>query len=449
MTTAQRGRPASDEDPVVAETSLASRRLRRRLAVMVVVDSIGTGLFLTIAAVFFTRFVGVSSARVGLGLSIGGLVGLLATMRWGVLADRVGPHRVLGILSLWRACGFAAYTLVQGFGPFLAVVCFLGMADRAVYPVTQAVVGSIVEEHERVRTMAAMRALRNIGFTVGALLAGLVLTFDSRLPYNVLILANAASFLFVAVVVRSLPAPKRTVRVRKERDASVRLRRDRPYMVLVGLNSVLSLHMTLLSVGIPLWVIEHTSAPRYLVAVLLMVNTVLAVALQVHASRRAQDLHGSGDCLRLAGFALAVCCVLLAAAGDLPVLAAVVVLAASMLGHTAGELLQSVGEWGVSFELAPKEHQTAYLSAFSMGGTAQQIIGPAFLTGLVIATGTVGWIGLALLFGAAGLAAPRATRWAMANRPITGHHAGLGCATNDPPAVAATAEPMLSGAPTR
>src|SRR4051794_4282697 len=352
-----------------------------RLAVMVIVDALGTGVFLAGSAVCFTRFVGLSASQLALGLFLGGLVGLLTTVPWGGLVDRVGARRVLILLTLWRAAGFASYVLVHSFAAFIVVTCMLGVADRAVAPANQALIASMVGAHDRVRAMAMLRALRNVGFGVAGILAGAALTFDGRAVLDAIVLGNAASFIVVAAIVATLPDARPPARARDR----VPLAADGRLWALTALNALLSVHITLLSVGVPLLIAGHTRVTAAAVGPLLTLNTVLAVALQVRASRGASDVDGAGRCLRRAGSALAVSCVFFAGATAAPVALAVALLVAGTVVLTAGELLQSAGAWGLSFELAPTAQQGAYLSFFSLGTTVQMMAGPLLVAGVLAA----------------------------------------------------------------
>jgi MFS family permease len=398
-----------------------------RLATAAVVDSLGTGLYLAGSAVAFTRFVGLSAAQLGFGLLLGGMVSLLTAVPWGLLVDRVGARRVLVILSLWRAAGFAAYALVHGFRGFVAVACLLGVADRAVAPATQALVGAVVPPNEQVPTMAGLRALRNCAFGISGLLAGLALQLDTRLVFDAIMLGNAASFVAVAALVGRIPV-RRAPRPRRTARAKIRLALDRPLLALTGLNAVLSLHMTLLGVGIPLLIAEQTRLPLGVLGPLLTLNTVLAVLCQVRVSRGATGAYGSASCLRRGGLALAGSCALLAVAGGVPPVFALGLVAAGMVALTAGELLHSAGAWGLSFALVPEGSHGSYLSFFNLGVTVQLIAGP-IVVAAVLAAGRAGWLGLGLVVAAAGVATPPAARWAAR------------CASD----VASSARPALGG----
>ncbi|MES5821051.1 MFS transporter [Streptomyces sp. RG80] len=381
-----------------------------RLAVMAMIDAVGTGAFLAVSVPFITRSVGLSEGKLGLGLSVSAAIALATAIPIGMLADRIGPKKVLVGVSLWRCACFVLYPFVQNLWQFLAVVCLLGLVDKAAAPMEQALVGQATGTEDRVRVVAVLRSLRNVGFTVGALLGGIGLLIDSRAGYAVILLLNAASFAVLATLASRLPvlsAPAKSLR----RRFSVSVLRDGSFLSFTGINAVLTMHMTLLSIGIPLWIVGHTEVSSAVIAPLVAVNTVLAVALQVWASRDTETIAGASRALVRAGVSLALCCVLVTAAPKLPVVLAVGVLLLAMIALTGGELYQSAGGWGGSYLLAAPGQEGVYLSVFWLGVAIQQIAAP-LLVSLVVTTGTVGWTVLAALFALCGFAAPVIGRWA-------------------------------------
>jgi hypothetical protein len=228
-----------------------------------------------------------------------------------------------------------------------------------------------------------------------------------------LIFANALSFVWVAAMVLAIPLD----RTPRQQKASVGPRRalsvlrDHPYSAVALLNAFLTLHMTLLAIALPLWVSQHTRAPRELVAPLIVVNTALAFALQVRVARRVEDVRGASRALGRSGLALAACCGLFAIAAHLPAAEATGVLIAAVVALTAGEMLQSAGGWQASFALADPDRDAAYLALFSLGLAAQQVLGPTLLTAVVIPAGTPGWFGLGVLLASCGALCASAVRW--------------------------------------
>jgi hypothetical protein len=67
-----------------------------------------------------------------------------------------------------------------------------------------------------------------------------------------------------------------------------------------------------------------------------------------------------------------------------------------------GEIWQSAGAWGLSFELPPPDRIAEYQSVFGLGRAVGQFTGPALVTALLVGAGPPGWLVLAVLFGLAG-----------------------------------------------
>jgi MFS family permease len=99
--------------------------LIRRLSVQSVLSAFGDGVFLTGSAVFFTQIVGLSAARVGLGLTIAGAVTFAFAVPLGKLSDRYGAKRVWALCSLVEALVYVAWIAVGGMVSFVAVLIAL------------------------------------------------------------------------------------------------------------------------------------------------------------------------------------------------------------------------------------------------------------------------------------------------------------------------------------
>ncbi|MEV4628242.1 MFS transporter [Micromonospora sp. NPDC049523] len=373
----------------------------RRFAAVTLVDSIGSGMSLTASVLFLTRLAGLTSGQIGIGLSVSAGVALLLSVPVAVAAERLGIVRALVLLQVWRGGWFLAYLAVGSFPAYLVVCCMLGLALRVVSPLTQSVVAASTTESARVTTMALLRSVQNAGFGLGALAGTLVIGVGSKIGLAGLIVLNAVSFFVAAALLRGLPLRATPVaRVRRVAGwRQLRSLRDGRYLLLTALNGALVLHMTLLTVGLPLWIVEHTEAPPSVIGLCLLANTVLVVLLQVRASRGCDDLPVAAGRLRRAGAALAAFCVLLALSSQLTAGPAVVAVLLAAIALTLGELWHSAGAWGISFELAPPDRRTEYLAVFNLGTIVQGIVGPTLVTALVLPHGGWGWLllGTALL----------------------------------------------------
>jgi MFS family permease len=359
-------------------------------------DSTGTGLYVAAAAVYFVRVIGLSTAQVGLGLGVAAVAGFVTTVPIGLAADRYGPHRTLIALQIWLAATFTALAFVHGFVLFVVVCSLVSMADRSISPTIQAIVANLGGGDHQVSTMATLRSVRNVGYSLGALLAG-VLVSTGTWGLRGVLLGNAASYVLAAALLTRLRISDRPGTRRTAPLAALRRTFDRRFLMVTGLNGVLALHMTLLTVALPLWVLGHTKAPVVLVPILFVVNTALAVALQVRFARGDANVQRGVQTFRRAAVALVLCCATLAAAAmaDRWAAAALLVVATVML--TAGELWQAVSGWDLPMRYAPEGRRGEYLAVFSLGVTAQGILGPVLVAAL-LGLGTIGWLVIGGLF---------------------------------------------------
>lgn len=401
------------------------RRLSRGAAaraflMTVFIDAAGRGLFLAGSILFYTQVIGLTSVQVGTGLSIAALCGLVCVVPISRLADRIGAPQMLIALQLWRALGFFVYPLVTDFREFLVMACFLGMVENAATPLLQSIAGSIAEKDTPVGTMAAVAVIRNAAYSLATLAATLLITLAGPAAYTGFVFANAVAFLITALlllrVCRELP---RGV-TRRERAASVGALpwRDVRFLSLALLNGVLFLHVAILSVALPLWIVTRTSAPEAIVGVALFINTILAVTLQVRLSRGGDDLGHAGRLQRRAGVALAVFCGLAAASIGLGPGPATAVILLAAVALTLGELWQSAGGWGVSFQLSPVERRNYYLGLYNLGAGGFAVLGPGLLTVAVVGSGPAGWLVLGVVFLAAGVLISVLAQRASDNRAI-------------------------------
>ena len=92
----------------------------------------GTGLIITAMTLYAIKVVHLTAARAGLALTIAGLVGLLAAMPMGRLADRRGPRDVARLALLLLGAAAASYVfLAHSFVSYLLVAIVDGSALSA------------------------------------------------------------------------------------------------------------------------------------------------------------------------------------------------------------------------------------------------------------------------------------------------------------------------------
>ncbi|MET7988154.1 MULTISPECIES: MFS transporter [unclassified Streptomyces] len=388
----------------------------RRMGVLTLAQSLGTGLFLTSGAIFFTRTVGLSPESVSVAMSVAGLCGFLATVPGGRVADRFGARRPLAASYILLAVLFVGYAFVDNIAAFAAVACAIAVCETVGSPLRAALTHALFGSARSANVRARMRSLFNLGFTGGAGLAGVALATDSRAAFVLVVTANAVlQFACGILALRLRPSGPEAVPATERSWAAFR---DGRFLLATVLTGILELFQPVLAVGVPLWIVNRTDAPVALVAVLTVVNTVLVVLLQVAVGKGSDTVSGSGRLLLRAGLLMAMACCLFAGSGGTTTTWTVVLLIAGTVVMTIGELAQSAGGWGLSFGLPPEGRMGEYQGVFGLGRGLQQFFGPALVIMLPLGMGTAGWLLLAAVFLVSGLIA----MWAFARDKPSGRN---------------------------
>jgi hypothetical protein len=217
-----------------------------------------------------------------------------------------------------------------------------------------------------------------------------------------------------ASLVIRLPAGDPTEAVERPRQFAAL--RDLRFLGVVATCTVLATHVTVLMVVLPLWALNRTSVPHFFVPLMLVINTAFVILFQVRASKGAETVAGAARTGRYAGLWLAAGCLLASVTAVWQNLAlTLIAIVAAVLALSMAEVTQAASAWGLAFGLAPSNAQGEYLGAFETHLTAQNIVGPAILSGLVISQGFWGWLAIAVVAVAgAVLVVPAARRSAAA-----------------------------------
>jgi MFS family permease len=366
---------------------------RATLAASALVDSLGDGLYLAGSALFFTRGLGLSVGSVGLGLSVAGVLGLLGSSRLGRLADRFGPRGVLVAMMTGQGLSVAGYVLVGNVAGLVIAATLAALCRQGAQGARGALIGRFGGA-DASTLRSYLHAVTNVGIAAGAAAAGLAIARDTHTAYLTLILADVATFLVAAAIAATLPSVRPLPR--DTHGATGRAVRDYRYLATTFLNGVVALQFVISGYLLPLWVLLHTHAPRWISSQLLMLNTVLIVLFQVRVSGRFKGLARSARAYWLGGLYIAGGCVLFGAStfGGTAAIATVLLLLA-MVAASAGELLTLAGGFGISFALAPPAALGEYQAVWAAGSGAAFAVGPGLLTLICLKGGAGGWLALA------------------------------------------------------
>lgn len=387
--------PTPGRVPFVRRLTVPGGRDGRLMLVVAVIDKIGTGLWMGVATLYFVYVTHLSVTQIGMLLGVSGILGIAGPPLAGRLADRFPVTRILVVAQLARGAALVALLTTHDYVLLVLFSALGALPDRASSVLTK-LFAARVAGPQRVRYQAIQRTAVNIGWAVGGAGAAAVLTVGTTSAYQALLLANAASYLVIAILTLRCaepPAPSRVVAgpgLPVARTAGATPWRDRRYLAYTGTEVWLFLDDSVLNVGFPLWIIHATSAPVGLAPVILVLNSVLVIALQVPLSRFGETRAAARRLLVPIGAAFLTGGVALAAsAGGGPWFATGAVVVAA-IAFTLAEILHSLSSWELSVALAPGEAQGAYVGVHGLAQSAQRSLGPV-VVGAAVSIGPLAW----------------------------------------------------------
>src|SRR5580658_6434547 len=231
---------------------------RYSLAGALFTDSLGDGLFVPFAVVYFLKTTGLPLTEIGLGLTAASLLALPTAPLSGILIDRFGSPRIVITGNVISAGAFTSYLFVAHLWQLMAFACLAAAGGRLFWTANLSLVGEAFDGPERSKWFAFQRAARNGGYGLGGLLAAAALGLGSGVGYRALALANAVSFALAAALVarwaqRGLGGkerPPQSVGVRPpgQRGKYLIPLTDGPFLLLAALNTLFVLSMMILDV---------------------------------------------------------------------------------------------------------------------------------------------------------------------------------------------------------
>ncbi|CAN7736999.1 MULTISPECIES: MFS transporter [unclassified Variovorax] len=132
-------------------------------------DGMAWGLFPLVFAA-----AGLSLEHIGVLAAVYPAVWGVAQIFTGALSDRLGRKWFIASGMWVQAAGIGLTALADGFGGFALGAVLLGLGTAMVYPTLLAAIGDVAHPSWRASAVGVYRFWRDLGYAVGALLAGLV-----------------------------------------------------------------------------------------------------------------------------------------------------------------------------------------------------------------------------------------------------------------------------------
>ncbi|ATE55799.1 MFS transporter [Actinosynnema pretiosum] len=394
---------------------MASTRSRGGPALIaaLVVDSVGNGMFVPLALLFFTRLTEVPLTLIGVLVSLANTLTLPIPVLAGRLADRVGPLPLVVGAQFAQGLGYLAYTAVDGPAGIFLSSGLVAVGVRFFWSSVFTAVADFADGSTRAMSkdqwFAWANMARTAGLGVGGLVTAVVVTSDEDPVHRGVAVGSAACYLLAGAAIGAFVRAPRRERETAGDGGYRAMLRDRPFLALTGINSVFAMTSLMLALGLPVFVVEALRAPAWLAPVVLVGNTLVLSLLAAPVVRRLAPFRRTRVLVAAAAL-WAGWCLLFAALGPgrLPRVLPVLLVATALF--TAAELVHAPVSMALATALAPPSARGRYLASFQYSFTAAGIVGPAFFTSLFEVRHWLPWLALAAVNGLAGVAVLRLER---------------------------------------
>jgi MFS family permease len=338
------------------------------------------------------------------------------------VVDRVGARRITAASLVLLALGLGAMPLVHQPWEAFAFVGVAGIGRGLFWPGYSTLLIAVTPPAAREGSYAVQRVTSNIGFGLGGLAAGLIVSTGDPSTFTLIFVLNAASYLLFLVALAFVREPERTEPVDEPSGSGgyTVVLRDRAFIgaiVLAGLFAAFGIAQ--LNSMLPVYAASDVGVSERGIGLIFLFNTLAILILQLPVAKLLQGRRRVAA-LAFTGLIWAAAWLLALAAGLwFGVLAATALLIAVGVVFAVGECLVGVVQGPLVADLAPERLRGRYtalwLTSLQLGFT----LGPALGGVLLAHSATLLWLvsaGVCMACAAAavflGRALPAATRLA-------------------------------------
>ena len=362
----------------------------RRFVTAIVADTVGSGLFMPMTLLYFLAMTDLSLVQIGSALSLSALLTMPGAFVIGSLVDHFGPRRMMLVGNLVQAVGMLAYLWADSLLVVALWTTLLNIGRQAFWGSFGNVVTAISAPGEREMWFGFLQAVRNLGYSVGGVLAGVALQVGTDLAYQSVVVLNALTFVVAFVLLLDVPDH----RVARAHDAPVEgwgvVLRDRAYLRLVLGQLGFVAGMMVLNFALPVYAAETIDLPGWVVGAIFTLNTALVGLGQGLVVRRMTG-QVRARMMGLAQLVFVASYVLFVVAGWLPVWLGVVVILVGAAVYTFGELTGGPVFSATAAEAAPDHLRGRYLGLFQLGWGLGGAVAPVAFTWLLAHGPTTLW----------------------------------------------------------
>jgi MFS family permease len=347
----------------------------RRFVTAIAIDAVGSGVFMPVSMLYFLVATDLTLVQVGAAISLASLVALPTGPVIGSVVDRLGAKRVLLAGNVLQGAGFVAYLMLDSFAAVTAWTVVVAVGRTAFWGSYGNIVAAISVPGEREKWFGFLGALRNVGFALGGLVAGVAITIGTRAAYDAVVIANAVSYAVAFVLLLAVPATDRSGHERQS-GSWLTVLRDRPYRVLWLAQLSFSTSMMVLNFALPVYATAVLGLPGWVSGAVFTINTIM-IGLGQGLALRAMTGRVRWRLMVLSQVFFAVSYVVLLGATVVGIAVGVVVVLVGSVVYSLGELTGGPVTSALAAEAAPEHLRGRYLSliqlAWNLAGTVTPV----------------------------------------------------------------------------
>ena len=365
--------------------------------IALIVDALGTGLFIPFSLLYFHVAGGLPLVTIGLALSLATVFALPFGPITGTLVDRFGARSLVIISQLLQGCGFLGYLIVNNTITLICFALLTVVGQRIFWSAFFTLITDIATPEDRDRWFGLSGAAQNAGIGLGGLLGGLIVTVVGLTGYRLIVIADAISFFVAAALLLLYVRDSHHLHVDRESVGGyAAMLRDRPFLILIVANIVFALISILLSIGIPVYLATTLKIPAWVIGSVFTLNTILLATLQTVVVRHLEPYRRT-RALVLAGCIWSVWCFLAALAFIVPRVLLIPYLIAISCVFTLAQLIHVPTATALAASVSPPAVRGRYLAVFQSSWGIASVLAPGLFTVLFTLHPILPWLVVAVL----------------------------------------------------
>jgi MFS family permease len=360
------------------------------------INAFGAGMFYPFALIYFTGVTSLGVATIGLILTTATLVTLAVTPVTGALVDRLGSRQLVVTSQVLEATGFVLYLTVSSGTTLFVASLLVTSATRMFFASFSTMIAEHAAGGDRDRWYGMVGVTQSLAASISGFLASLVIASIGQPGFRTVIALNACCLLGSAVMLRRVPANRRTDDSASADGGYRSVLADGAFVRIVASNALFVLCSMLPGIGLALYITDGLHAPLWTVGVLGIVQTGLVIGFQMRVLRVVEGIRRT-RVMQFAGGVWVAACLLFAGAGLLPDLVLVPYVILSVALFTFAQLLYVPTAQSLAASVGPPALQGRYVATYELSWGLARAMSPALFGITFDLTPAAPWLAMSVI----------------------------------------------------